>query len=148
MKHVCLCTTPSLYEDMDPNNCFYLSPTRNESRYCSYGKYIVILNRFPGRQEKQKKRLCVCERLSWASYHIHKFAGCACGGDAGIQRKPLVSDPGMHHGTYVTHAPWCMSWSLTRSGGDIRSRHSRRMSNPQFYISGKMPIRCQNIIHV
>ena len=24
------------------------------------------------------------------------------------QRKPLVSDPCMHHGTCVTHVPWCM----------------------------------------
>ena len=29
------------------------------------------------------------------------------------QRKPLVSDPGMHHGTCVTHVLWCMSGSLT-----------------------------------
>ena len=35
-----------------------------------------------------------------------------------IQRKPLVSDPGMHHGTCVTHVPWRMSGSLTRSGGE------------------------------
>ena len=35
-----------------------------------------------------------------------------------LQRKPLVSDPGMHHGTCVTHVPWCMSGSLTRSGGE------------------------------
>ena len=35
-----------------------------------------------------------------------------------LQRKPLVSDPGMHHGTYVTHIPWCMSGSLTRGGGE------------------------------
>ena len=33
-----------------------------------------------------------------------------------LQRKPLVSDPGMHHGTRVTHVPWCMSGSLTRAG--------------------------------
>ena len=33
-------------------------------------------------------------------------------------RKPLVSDPGMHHGTCVTHVPWCMSRSLTRGGGE------------------------------
>ena len=33
-------------------------------------------------------------------------------------RKPLVSDPDMHHGTCVTHVPWCMSWSLTRGGGE------------------------------
>ena len=35
-----------------------------------------------------------------------------------LQRKLLVSDPGMHHGTCVTHVPWCMSESLTRSDGE------------------------------
>ena len=35
-----------------------------------------------------------------------------------FQRKPLVSDPGMHHGTCVTHVPWCMSGSLTRGDGE------------------------------
>ena len=34
-----------------------------------------------------------------------------------LQRKPLVSDPGMHHGTCVTHVPWCMLRSLTGGGG-------------------------------
>ena len=33
-----------------------------------------------------------------------------------LQRKSLVNDPGMHHGTCVTHVPWCMSGSLTRCG--------------------------------
>ena len=33
-------------------------------------------------------------------------------------RKPLVSDPGMHHGTCATHVPWCMPGSLTRGGGE------------------------------
>ena len=33
-----------------------------------------------------------------------------------LQRKLVVSDPGMHHGACVTHVPWCMSWSLTRGG--------------------------------
>ena len=58
---------------------------------------------------------------AWASYQIRKIAGCACAGNAGnvfprrrFQSKPLVSDPGMHHGTCVTHVPWCMSGSLTR----------------------------------
>ena len=32
--------------------------------------------------------------------------------------KSLVSDPGMHHGMCVTHVPWCMSGSLTCSGGE------------------------------
>ena len=35
-----------------------------------------------------------------------------------LQRKPLVSDPGMHHDTCVTHVPWCMSRSLTHGGGE------------------------------
>ena len=34
-----------------------------------------------------------------------------------VQRKPRVSDPDMHHGTCLTHVPWCMSGSLTRGGG-------------------------------
>ena len=34
-----------------------------------------------------------------------------------LQRKPIVTDPGMHHGTCVTHVPWCMSGSPTRGGG-------------------------------
>ena len=56
-----------------------------------------------------------------------------------------VSDPDMHHGTCVTHVPWCMPglltsgflWSQWRGK---RSRHSRRMRNPQFYVSGKRPM--------
>ena len=62
---------------------------------------------------------------SWVSYQIRKIAGCACAGNAGnvfprhrFQRKPLVSDPGMHHGTCVTHVPWCMSGSLTCGDGE------------------------------
>ena len=58
---------------------------------------------------------------------------------------PRVSDPDMHHGACVTHVPWCIPGSLT--SGFLwsrwrrkRSRHSRRMRNPQFFVSGKRPI--------
>ena len=61
----------------------------------------------------------------WASYQIRKIAGCACAGNAGnvfprhwFKRKPVVCDPGMHHGTCVTHVPWCMSGSLTCGDGE------------------------------
>ena len=61
----------------------------------------------------------------WASYQIRKIAGCACAGNAGnvfprrrFQRKPIVGDPGMHHGTCVTHVQWCMSGSLTCGDGE------------------------------
>ena len=63
--------------------------------------------------------------ITWASYQIRIIAGCACAGNAGnvfprrrFQRKPVVSDPGMHHGTCVTHVPWCMSGSLTCGDGE------------------------------
>ena len=63
--------------------------------------------------------------VPWASYQIRKIACCACAGNAGnvsprrrFQRKPLVGDPGMHHGTCVTHVPWCMSGSLTCGDGE------------------------------
>ena len=58
---------------------------------------------------------------------------------------PWVSDPDMHHGTCVTHVSWCMPGSMiscflwSRWRGK-RSRQSRRMRNPQFYVSGKRPI--------
>ena len=56
-----------------------------------------------------------------------------------------VNDSDMHHGTCVTHVPWCKPGSLTsgflwsRWRGK-RSRYSQRMRNPQFYVSGKRPM--------
>ena len=71
-------------------------------------------------------------------------------------KPPRVSDPDMHHGTCVTHVSWCMSGSLISGfpwgrrrrktvslevgDGGKRSRHSRRMREPQFYVSGKRPM--------
>ena len=58
---------------------------------------------------------------------------------------PRASDLGMHHGMCVMHVSWCMPKSL--SSGFIwsqwrgtRSRHSRRMRNPQLYVCGKRPM--------
>ena len=53
-----------------------------------------------------------------------------------------INDPDMNHGTCVTHVPWCMPGWLTGSflwsrGRRKRSRHSRHMPNPQFYVSSK-----------
>ena len=65
------------------------------------------------------------EHPQWASYQIRKIAGCACAGNAGkvfprrrLQMKRLVSDPGMHHGTCVTHVPRCMSGSFACGDGE------------------------------
>ena len=58
-----------------------------------------------------------------------------------------VSNPDMHHGTCMTHVPWCMPGSPT--SGFLWSRwrgkrfsHSRRMRNPQFCVSGKRLTLC------
>ena len=77
-----------------------------------------------------------------------------------LQRKPLVNDPSMHHGTCVTHVQWCMLGSLTRGGGEMfpaflahvthvfcphclysvgNKITTTTMRNPQFYVSGKRP---------
>ena len=58
---------------------------------------------------------------------------------------PRVSNPDVHQCTCVTHVPWCMPGLLT--SGYIRShwrrkcsRHSRRMRNTQYSVSGKRPM--------
>ena len=67
-------------------------------------------------------------------------------GMPGTSSPPLrFSDPDMHHGTCVTHVPWCMPGSLTRGflwsrRRGKRSRHSRRMRNPQLCVYGKRSI--------
>ena len=82
----------------------------------------------------------------WTSYQIWKIVDCACAGNAGnVFPPPRVSDPDMHHGTCVTHVPWCMSGSLTSSSllnrwRRKRSWYSRRMRNPQLSESGKRPV--------
>ena len=57
---------------------------------------------------------------------------------------PRVKNRDMHHGTCVTHVLWCMPGSLT--SGSLwgrwrgkRSRHSRRMRDPHFFLSDKRP---------
>ena len=74
-------------------------------------------------------------RQAWASCQICKFTDCACAGNVGNVSSPArVSDPDMHHGTCVTHVPWCMSGSQT--SGFLwrrwRGKRSRRLRNLQF----------------
>ena len=53
-------------------------------------------------------------QTTWASCQIRKIPGAHAPGMPGtFSPLPQVSDPDMHHGTCVTHVPWCMSGSLT-----------------------------------
>ena len=52
----------------------------------------------------------------WASCQIRKIAVAHAPGMPGtFSPSPHVSDPDMHHGTCVTHVPWCMPGSLYSS---------------------------------
>ena len=49
-----------------------------------------------------------------ASCQIRKTAVCAYAGNFGnVFPVPWVNDPGIHHGTCVTHVSWCKSGFLT-----------------------------------
>ena len=75
---------------------------------------------------------------SWVSCQVRKIAGCACAGNAGI-----ASDPDMHHARdacALIHAGWPTGGVLCSRWRGKRSQHSRRMHNPQFYVSGRRPI--------
>ena len=69
---------------------------------------------------------CWCLGPPWSSHQIRKNGGLRMRREwrervphHWLQRKTLVSEPDMHHGTCVTHVPWCMSGSLTHGGGEI-----------------------------
>ena len=54
------------------------------------------------------------QHVEWTSCQKRKIAGVpAPGMPRTFSLSPQVSDPDMHHGTCVTHVPWCMPGSLT-----------------------------------
>ena len=87
------------------------------------------------------------ECWQWDSYQIRKVAVAHTPGMPGMfSMPPGLSDPNMHHDRCETNVPWCMPGSLTSSffWGRLqgkRSRNSRPMRNPQFYVSGKIPMQ-------
>ena len=94
--------------------------------WCLVGPILLIVTEGSAMESHENVLFLLDKkRVPWASYQIRNIAGCACAGNAGkvfprrrFQRKPLVSDTGMHHGTCVTHVPWCMSGSLTWGDGE------------------------------
>ena len=71
-----------------------------------------------------------------ASYQIRTIARCACAGNAG-NVSPAIDFKGNHQLAILV----CITARASRTCRDAcrgkRSRHSRRMHNPQFYVSGK-----------
>ena len=83
----------------------------NLATFCHFNRYMLILRPTPvGKMGLLPNTENFCLRMRrecWESFPRHR-----------LQRKPLVSDTGMHYGTCVTHVPWCMSGSLTCDGGE------------------------------
>ena len=82
--------------------------------------------------------------LLWTFCQLRKIAGCTCAGRGNVFSTTTVLQS-RHASRHVTYVPWCMPGSLT--GGFIwsrwrgkRSRYSRRMRNPSFYVFCKRPI--------
>ena len=107
---------------------YHINECRNISRDLDHWKCrLISYNVFNfffflgGAVEGSLKETCVTPRTS---YQTRKIANCIrreCREHFPrhrLQRKPLVSDPGMHHGSCIKHVPWCMSGSLTRGGGE------------------------------
>ena len=78
-------------------------PDSGEALLDNMGKYIARMDLLPDAQT------CVlCMRWECRERFLRHR----------LQRKRLVSDPGMYHGTCATHVPWRMSGSLTPDGGE------------------------------
>ena len=76
--------------------------------------------------------------IPWVSCQIRKIAGAHAPEMPGtFSPPPRVSDPDMHHGTCVTHVPWCMPGSL--ASGFLWSR-SRGKSFPAFPAHAQLAI--------
>ena len=101
-------------------------------------------------QRAHSRLICTLEHGPLARYVKLRVAH-APGMPGTFSPPPRVSDTDMHHGTSVTHMPWCMPGSITsdflwsRWLGK-RSRHSRRMRIPQFYQSGKRSIHSKKLM--
>ena len=65
----------------------------------------VFLCESRGPLARYVKLRVVVRRECWEHFPRHR-----------LQRKPLISDPGMNHGTCATPMPWCMLRSLTHGG--------------------------------
>ena len=83
---------------------------------------------------------------AWASCQIHKNVDCACAGKTGnifpaTNLKETAGKQSRHASRHVRDASAVMHVRITNpSWRGKRSRHSRRMHNPQFYVSDKRPL--------
>ena len=128
---------------LDNEHASYIQILRNHMLPCIRRSFVVVQDNAPPNVTR--------DMVASVDWHgpLARYVKLRVAHAPGIPGtfSPLLggSDPDMHHGTCVTHVPWCMSGSLT--SGFLRSRwrrkrsrHSRRMRSTQFNISGKRPM--------
>ena len=75
---------------------------------------------------------------AWASYQIHNIAGCACAGNAGnlFPATDFKGNCSLAIPTCITARAWrtCRDACRDRQPA-VAGKRSRRMRNPQFYVS-------------
>ena len=71
-----------------------------------YTAVVLLIKKQLGRYDMQNCGFRM-HRECWECFPHHR-----------LQRQQLVSDLRMHHGTCVTHVPWCISGSLNQGGGE------------------------------
>ena len=101
-----------------PDGCFALT------------KLITLLSQriFPKKVDIASRQLTLCTYLLGFSYGVYwRRASCQIRHIASAHAPEMpgtfsppsrVSDPDMHHATWVTHVPWCVPGSLTSGGGE------------------------------
>ena len=94
--------------------------TMHTMRCLSSGIFVLIKQTMSLLQDTSNYGLCM-HRECWERFPRHW-----------LQRKPLVSDPDIHHA--VMHVGIANPWWLGK-----RSRYNWRMRNPQFYLFSKRP---------
>ena len=120
---------------------WFETPSRSLWRYCNVETNTVALTQLSCLVLWKLNVICYGTLTRYANLRVVPAPGMP----GTLSLPPLVSDPDKHHGTCVMHVPWCMPgslisgslWSRWRGKG---SRHSRRMRNTQFCVSGKRPM--------
>ena len=119
------------WSDFQLSSCWcFLSKNCNYNIFC-HDSAMTCFNDLHGElfvkqtiyQPRHKANALFLFEPLWPQHYMALFTGllsdtqnygCASAGNAGnVYPSPQVNDPDMHHGTCVTHVPWCMPGSLT-----------------------------------
>ena len=95
------------------NDCI-TTTKQSTTKPCAYFLGYTVFKKMRSRKYWKLELGVSVGASQWASCQIRKIAGAHAPGMPGtFSLSPHVSDPDMHHGTCVTHVPWCMPGSLT-----------------------------------